>query len=132
MSLGAELREQRERRGVGLASISERTKVAERYLRALEDGEHEQLPGGIFNKGIVRSYCQQLDLDEEAWVQRFAVTFGNPGGEPDWTLFAENVRHNRDRAGASHGRWWGVLLMALGLATVAWVGWHYVVKPRLG
>jgi cytoskeleton protein RodZ len=118
VSFGTELRDERERQGVGLSAIAERTKVSERYLRALEEDAHDQLPGGIFNKGIVRGYCQQLELDEEEWLQRFADSF-------------ENVRRNRELAGASRRRWWGVALMVVALAALGWVAWHYVVKPRM-
>ncbi|HEY5331794.1 MAG TPA: helix-turn-helix domain-containing protein [Acidobacteriaceae bacterium] len=131
MSFGSELREERERRGVGLSAIAERTKVSERYLHALEDDAHDQLPGGIFNKGIVRGYCQQLDMDEDEWLGRFAASVESAGGEPDWNSFAENVKRNRELAGASRRRWWGVALMVLALVALGWVAWHYVVKPRM-
>jgi cytoskeleton protein RodZ len=130
LSFGSELREERERRGVDLLAIAERTKVSERYLRALEADQHDQLPGGIFNKGIVRGYCQQLDLNEEEWLQRFTVSFEAEGGEPDWNSFAENVKRNRQIEGASRRRWWGVVLMALAVIALGWVAWHYVLKAR--
>jgi len=131
VSFGTDLREERERQGVHLSTIAERTKVSDRYLRALEEDAYNQLPGGIFNKGIVRGYCQQLGLDEEEWLGRFAASFEGSGGEPDWNTFAENVKRNRETAGASRRRWWGILLMVLGLAALVWVAWHYVVKPRM-
>ena len=131
MSFGTELREEREHRGVHLSVIAERTKVSERYLRALEEDAYDQLPGGIFNKGIIRGYCQQLDLDEEEWLARFAASFESAGGEPDWNSFAENVKRNRELVGASRRRWWGVALMLLALAALVWMAWHYVVKPRM-
>jgi cytoskeleton protein RodZ len=131
VSFGTELREERERQGVHLSAIADRTKVSERYLRALEEDAYDRLPGGIFNKGIVRGYCQQLGLDEDEWLRRFAESFENAGGEPDWNTFAENVKRNREIAGASRRRWWGVLVMVLALAALGWVAWHFVVKPRM-
>lgn len=131
VSFGTELKEERERRGVDLSTIAEKTKVSVRYLRALEEDAHDQLPGGIFNKGIVRGYCQQLSLDENEWLERFAVTFEAHGDEPDWNTFADNVRRNRELAGASRRRWLGVALMALALLALGWVAWHYVIKARL-
>ncbi|MDQ2925520.1 MAG: helix-turn-helix domain-containing protein [Acidobacteriota bacterium] len=130
MSFGTELREERERRGVDLAAISERTKVSERYLRALEADEHVQLPGGIFNKGMVRGYCRQLELDEQEWLGRYAASVETLGGEPDWDSFGENVKRSRQVAGAPRRRWWGVAAMLLALAALAWAAWHFVVKGR--
>jgi cytoskeletal protein RodZ len=132
LSFGTDLKEERERRGVGLSAIAERTKVSERYLRALEEDAHDQLPGGIFNKGIVRGYCQHLDLDETEWLERYAASVETAGGEPDWNSFAENVKRNRQIAGAARKRWWGVAGMVLLLVALGWVLWHFVVKPRMG
>jgi cytoskeleton protein RodZ len=134
VSFGTQLREERERRGVDLTTIADQTKVAVRYLRALEDDAHDQLPGGIFNKGIVRGYCQQLSLDEGEWLERFQVSFGTEIGsaEPDWNTFAENVRLNREKTGASRARWWGVVLMLAAVLALGWVAWRFVVKDRIG
>jgi cytoskeleton protein RodZ len=131
VAFGTELKEERERRGVGLSAIAERTKVSERHLRALEEGAHDQLPGGIFNKGIVRGYCQHLELDETEWLERYAASVETAGGEPDWNSFAENVKRNRQIAGAARKRWWGVAGMVLLLAALVWVLWQYVLKPRM-
>jgi cytoskeleton protein RodZ len=131
LSFGSDLKEERERRGVGLSAIAERTKVSERHLRALEEDAHDQLPGGIFNKGIVRGYCQHLDLDETEWLGRYAASVETAGGEPDWNSFAENVKRNRQIAGAARKRWWGVAGMVLLLVALGWVLWQFVVKPRI-
>lgn len=53
--------------------------------------------------------------------------------EPDASAAAaENVEPGaplpRWRAGI---RWWGVLLMLLALAALAWAAWTYVVQPRV-
>lgn len=131
MSFGTDLRTERERRGVTLADISAGTKIAERHLDALERDEHGELPGGIFNRGIVRGYCRHLGLNEDQWLQRFESSRQVAPAEPDWTEFAENVKRNRPPSGASNHRWWGVILMLIALAALAWAAWHYVGKPRL-
>src|SRR5271170_4821970 len=94
-----ELRWERERRKVSLEKISDETKVSSRHLHALEAGEYSELPGGVFRKGIVRSYLAALGLDEVSWIERFEASLRESGtGDPDardWTEFAENVRRNR-------------------------------------
>ena len=72
LAFGRELQRERERRGISLDAVADGTKVAPRYLRALESDDVGNLPGGIFNKGFVRSYCRFLGLNEEEWLQRFA------------------------------------------------------------
>ena len=130
MSFGSELRHQREQRGVGLAAIAAGTKVSERHLRALEDDDHTELPGGIFNKGMVRGYCRHLGLNEQEWLERFSRSFETEAGDPDWSAFAENVKANRVRTGAARRRWWGVALMLVALALLAWAAWRFVLKLR--
>gem|GEM_PF-931314 len=131
MSFGRELQLERQRREITLESIAEGTKVPTRHLRALEQEKYSELPGGVFNKGIVRSYCRHVGLDEQEWLERFPAAVPQQP-EPDWASFAENVRRNRDRVGAHMaGRWWGVLVMLLLLAGMAWGAWKFVLEPKL-
>lgn len=118
MSFGAELQQERLKRDISLETIAESTKVAPRYLRALEEDTYAKLPGGVFNRGIVRSYCRLLDLDEEEWLQRFQA-FARSEGEEDWAEFAQNVKRNRERIESRDRlRWLGVAAMVLVLAII--------------
>lgn len=131
VAFGRELQLERERRGISLDAIAEGTKVAPKYLVALERDDHHSLPGGVFNKGFVRSYCRYLGLDENAWLNRFSAAYTD-GSDPDWVAFAENVKRNRVKTSPQmRKRWWGVLLMVVALAAVAWAMWHYVLRSRL-
>jgi cytoskeleton protein RodZ len=67
-AFGEKMQREREMRSITLDEISESTKISARMLRALEEEEFEKLPGGIFNKGFVRSYARFLGLDEEQAV----------------------------------------------------------------
>jgi cytoskeletal protein RodZ len=118
VSFGAELQQERLKRDVSLESISETTKVAMRYLRALEEDTYAKLPGGVFNRGIVRGYCRCLELNEEEWLERFN-TFARSEGEEDWTEFAQNVKRNRGSIESRNRmRWLGVLAMLLVLIII--------------
>jgi cytoskeleton protein RodZ len=132
LAFGTELQLERERRAITLASIAEVTKVPQRHLLALEMERFELLPGGIFTKGILRSYCRQVGLNEDEWLQKMPVaTTDEPAAE--WTQFAENVSRTR-AAGMPrmYWRWWGVLLMMLTLSALCWGTWRYVVQPQVG
>jgi cytoskeleton protein RodZ len=59
-SLGSHLRELREQRGVSLEEMSRITRVALRYLEALEADDHGALPEPVFTRGFIRAYCQAL------------------------------------------------------------------------
>jgi cytoskeleton protein RodZ len=133
-----ELRRERERRKVSIETICEQTKVASRHLLALEAGEYGALPGGVFRKGIVRSYLAALGLDEVPWIERFEASLResdtvnvNIDGN-DWTEFAENVRRNRGGSEPPTGmRWMGVAMMLGSLAALGWGVWKFALHGRL-
>jgi cytoskeletal protein RodZ len=131
-----ELRWEREQRKVSIESICEETKVSARHLLALEAGEYGELPGGVFRKGIVRSYLAALGLEETSWLERFEASLRENGAESasveDWSEFAENVRRNR--SGDEHGtglRWMGVVMMMASLLALGWCVWKFALHGRV-
>ncbi len=130
-----ELRRERERRKISIEKICEETKVSSRHLHALEAGEYESLPGGIFRKGIMRSYLTALRLDEASWIERFEASLRESGSTEtvdDWAEFAENVRRNRVGAGSKTDfRWMGVGVMAVSIAALGWSVWKFALHGRL-
>jgi len=80
----------RERRGISLRDIADNTKLSMRALEALERNDIARLPGGIFSRGLVRAYAEQIGADPEATVQDFvarfpdaSVTDGSPYARPE-------------------------------------------------
>jgi len=131
-----ELRWERERRQISIETICEQTKVASRHLLALEAGEYGALPGGVFRKGIVRSYLAALGLDEVSWIERFEASLRETGAAGtegnDWTEFAENVRRNRGSSEPrANLRWMGVAVMLGSLAALGWGVWKFALHGRL-
>ncbi|MHB8653982.1 MAG: helix-turn-helix domain-containing protein [Terriglobia bacterium] len=72
-SFGANLRREREMRGVPLDEIAAATKISVRCLQALEAEEFSKLPGGIFTRSFIRAYARYLGLDEEKVMAEFQV-----------------------------------------------------------
>ncbi len=131
-----ELRWERERRKVSIETICEVTKVSSRHVLALEAGEYAQLPGGVFRKGIVRSYLKVLELDEVPWIERFEASLRESGtaasNDEDWVEFAENVRRNRGRMdNGTRLRWMGVAMMVVTLMVLGWAVWKFALHERL-
>ena len=75
-SFGERLRKEREKQSVTLDEVCASTKIAVRFLRAIEEERFEQLPGGIFNKGFVRSYAQHLGINEQEAVDDYMLAAG--------------------------------------------------------
>jgi len=54
--------------GISLDEIVERTKISARFLRAIENEDFDQLPGGIFAISYLRQYAAAIGYDEESLV----------------------------------------------------------------
>lgn len=72
---GTRMKRSREERGVSLRQIADVTRISVVALEALERNEISRLPGGIFSRGIVRSYALQVGLDPEQTVRDFLASF---------------------------------------------------------
>ena len=133
---GDELRSEREQKRVTLETICAVTKVSVRHLEALEGGNYGELPGGVFRKGILRSYLGAVGLEESPWMERFEAALLESGTvqaeSNDWVEFAENVRRNRGGVEAGTGpRWIGVAAMMGTLVMFGWGVWKFVLHGHL-
>jgi cytoskeleton protein RodZ len=79
VSVGGHLRELRTRRGMALDELSRTTRVASRYLQALENDAFDELPAPVFIRGFIRAYCQALGEPPE---EALAYYGGREGGAP--------------------------------------------------
>ena len=84
-TFGESLKREREMRGVTLEEISAATRIATRFLRAIENEQWDQLPGGVFNRGFVRAVARYLGLDEESIVAEYTLAVGDRPSVPVWT-----------------------------------------------
>lgn len=130
-TLGQDLKAAREAKGVTLEAIAQDTKVSLRHLQALESDRFDQLPGGVFNRGILRNYLQSLHLDQAEWLDRFSQV---PGSSGSTTRETEWVRQPQLVPGFEPGqpgqedvrfRWLGVILLFFLLLVGAWFAWKF-------
>jgi cytoskeletal protein RodZ len=70
-NFGERLKRERELREVTPEEITQATRIGSRFLQALENEEWDKLPGGVFNRGFVRSIAHYLGLDEEAFLAEY-------------------------------------------------------------
>ena len=73
MSLGAELKRERELRGVTLEEIARETKIRASLLGYIEDDRFDRLPAGVFRRSFVRSYARYLGIDEDKSVREYLL-----------------------------------------------------------
>ncbi len=69
-TIGAILRERRERAGITLADVEKATRIRQRYLLALESDEWHLLPGEVVGRGFLRNYASFLGLDPDPLIQQ--------------------------------------------------------------
>ena len=130
---GEDLRKERETRGIAIDTIVDVTKISGRHLLALEQEHFDALPGGVFNKGIVRGYARVVGIDEDDWVGRFMSAYQQSGQLKDddvsWIEFAENISKGRSEDVPRPDvrlRWAGVAVLLVLLSALGWFVWHYV------
>jgi len=68
---GDQFRKTREQKKLSFDDVSRVTKISARMLKAIEEEHFEQLPGGVFNKGFVRTYAKHLGLDDDDAVDDY-------------------------------------------------------------
>ena len=72
---GKLLLDARAARGMTLAEVSAATKIPVSKLQAIERDDIENLPGGIFTRGFVRSYAETVGLDPQETLAQFEARF---------------------------------------------------------
>jgi len=64
-TIGTVLRNEREKKGLSYAQVSELTKLRPAILEDIENESWDNIPSPVFSRGFVRSYGRALGLDEE-------------------------------------------------------------------
>lgn len=110
-------------RGVSLEEIALATRIAPRFLAALESEQWEKLPGGVFNRGFIRSIAHYLGLDEDSMVAEYAL---HTKGRPEPGVVA-------DPPTETETPWRQILVLVVFAAVVIAAGWFAVqyLVPRV-
>ena len=130
---GEHLKREREMRGVSLEEIAAATRINTRFLEAIESERWDQLPGGVFNRGFIRSIARYLGMDEDSLVAEYDLDIkgnGNSHHAPALpvrraSLPAEKMPRNWQPAAVAFAAL--VILVVLGLLAV-----HYRTKVSAG
>jgi cytoskeleton protein RodZ len=82
-NFGERLKRERELREVSWEELTSATRIGPKFLEALENEEWEKLPGGVFNRGFVRSIARYLGLNEEVLLGEYDLAHGVPAPSPN-------------------------------------------------
>ncbi len=117
-SVGDLFRGQRTEMGLNLRQIAAALKIKPAYLRAIEEGHPDQLPGAPYAVGFVRSYSNYLGLDSAEVLRRFKLEAAGLDAKPDLTFPMPLGEH-----GVPAG---GILIVAAILAICGYGMWYYL------
>ena len=130
-SLGAMLREARERAGLSVADVANQIKFAPRQIEALEADDFQHLPEMTFLRGFVRSYAKILEVDAQPLLaclpqaNASALPLTPTSVEVPFPVASSPQRQNLV--------WLGAALL-LAVLVVAFAVWHYttpVTQPEV-
>lgn len=134
MTIGSELRQAREQRGVSLRDLSERTKVRTSTLRAIEADDWQHLPGGVITRGFLKLYAREVGVDPDGIAERYAALVASAEsdgtGEGSAPAGQGPARHDRPPGGPSRFARLGVLGALAVLALVA--AGYFALRPPAG
>jgi cytoskeletal protein RodZ len=77
ITLGEKLRQAREERGISISEVAEQTRISALYIQSIENDDYRTLPGGIFNKGFVKSFAKYVGVDEQEALQDYGALTGS-------------------------------------------------------
>mgnify|MGYP000276928297 FL=1 len=116
-AVGALLRQSREGAGLKIADAARALRISQKYLEALEDGRHADLPGAAYAIGFVRSYAEHLHLDSDEIVRRYKDEAAGVGNRND-LVFPKPIVDGGVPGGA-------VLGLGVMVAAVAYGVWYW-------
>lgn len=69
---GSRFKAARDSRGISIEEVAQQTRISARFLRAIEEDAFGELPGGVFNRGFIRSYASVVGLDPDTMVEAYS------------------------------------------------------------
>lgn len=90
-----QLRAQRQAKNLKLKEVSKKLNINEKYLAALEEGRHGQLPSGVYEKNFLREYALFLGLNYDQIAKDYATEANNLESKKQKEIFSKPVIKGR-------------------------------------
>jgi cytoskeleton protein RodZ len=78
---GPQLRAAREKLGLSVGQMADRTRIPQRHIETIEAGDFASLPGRAYAVGFVRTLARESGLDQEVMVTRLREELGSRASE---------------------------------------------------
>ena len=122
-TLGQQLKQSREEKGLSLHEIAESTHIGVRFLQAIENDAYDVLPGGVFNRAFVRKFAKEVGFDEEQAVNLYEEQLEEQGGEPERS-YQLGVEEFETRSTSGNGLLLSFVALII-LGALAYVAYQY-------
>ena len=122
-AVGRLLRDQREARGLDLATVEKSLKIRRANLEAIEEGRFDKLPGAAYIPAFLRAYAAHVGLDPEKVMTAYHLSGPVPIKRPV-TLPADfPIVEKRAPIGLA-------VLTVLLVVGVGYAAWHYLPREQ--
>lgn len=126
--LGAFLQRQREERQLTLDDVEESTRIRRKYLEAMESGDWDELPPGVYTRGLVKSYARALGLSTASVLRMYVKERPGEARLPEPQLISQPLlRPTR----FSYEAVLTAVVVVMALSLFAWIVRNQVVLPSL-
>ena len=124
-AVGRLLRDQREARGLDLATVEKSLHIRRSNLEAIEEGRFDKLPGAAYIPAFLRAYAAHVGLDPEKVMTAYHLSGPVPIKRPV-TLPADfPIVEKRAPIGLA-------VLTVLLVVGVGYAAWHYLPREQIG
>jgi cytoskeletal protein RodZ len=121
-SVGEQLRSAREKQGLSIQDVVDRTKLRSDHVRALEDGNYDVFAAPVYARGFVRSYANLVKLNATAILEQLEAELGQSERLQESTHLIKPAPTALDVLMLQLSKVkWGITLLVLGAALVLYV-----------
>ena len=122
-AIGAELSGARIAQGMQIAEVAQLLRISKHYLKDIEAGSFDQLPGPTYVSGYLRSYARVVGLDAVALTNRYRELLNGETAAIHYKFPVDSQHPQRSGAMVA-----SIIVM---FAIVGYGGWYAMGKPDL-
>ncbi|MBT3249752.1 MAG: helix-turn-helix domain-containing protein [Candidatus Pacebacteria bacterium] len=129
-TIGEILRDEREKHRLSIEKLAKKTRIKEKYLRALEDNQFDQLPAATFVRGYIKIYSQLFGFDHQPLVALLRRDFKESvKGRLVPREFIKPILKKRQNWGPATFVVLGLALTFITLISYAGFQWYLLAQP---
>jgi len=89
--VAGQLCQRRQEKNLKLKDIAQKLNIKYEYLEALENGEYNKLPAGVYGKNFLREYAVYLGLDSKKLLKELEADGSLGGTEKGKEIFSQQI-----------------------------------------